>query len=81
MPLTITDELLRQAGLSEDEARIEFACRLFEAGRLGLWSAARWCGLPRVQFEAELFRRLIPLYRPTLRDLENELDNLTRLGR
>jgi hypothetical protein len=30
--LTVPDEVLRQAGLSEREALLEFACRLFDAG-------------------------------------------------
>ncbi len=37
--LIVPDEMLRQAGLSEREALLEFACRLFDAGRLSLWSA------------------------------------------
>jgi predicted HTH domain antitoxin len=40
-PLTIPDEVLRELHLDEREARIEFACRLFDAGKLPLIPAAR----------------------------------------
>ena len=80
MPLTIPDDLLRQAGLTEREALVEFACRLFDAGRLTLWSAAKGAGLTRTEFEGELLRRKIPIYRPGLDDLADDLRTLDRLG-
>jgi predicted HTH domain antitoxin len=80
MPLTIPDELLRETGLSEHEALIEFACRLFDAGKLSLWSAAKSVGLTRGKFEEELLRRKIPLYRPTTDDLASDLAALDRMG-
>jgi predicted HTH domain antitoxin len=61
MPLTIPDELLREAGLSERQALIELTCRLFAAGKLTLWSAAKWLGLTRIEFEEELRQRRIPI--------------------
>lgn len=73
MPLLIPDDLLNSAGLSEDEARVEIACRLFAAGKLALWPAAKWAGLSRSEFEEELRQRNIPLYRPTVTDLEADL--------
>ncbi len=79
MPLTISDEMLREAGLSEGEARVEFACRLFEANKLSLWSAAKWAGLTRTEFEEELLNRKVPLYRPGVADLSEELLALQRL--
>jgi predicted HTH domain antitoxin len=80
MPLTIPDDVLRKTGMSEDEARVEIACRLFEAGKLALWPAAQWAGLSRSQFEEEVLDRRIPLYRPTQRDLDAELDAMDKLG-
>ncbi|HEV3082250.1 MAG TPA: UPF0175 family protein [Gemmataceae bacterium] len=79
MPLTISDDLLREAGLSENEARIEFACRLFARGKLALWSAAQWAGLSRTQFEAELLLRKIPIYRPDSSDLADDLRTFQHL--
>jgi predicted HTH domain antitoxin len=80
MALTIPDDLLRGAGLSESEAKLEIACRLFEAGRLDFWPAARWAGLTRVGFEEELLRRGIFLHRPTAEELDADLRAMERMG-
>lgn len=80
MPLTISDELLDAAGLSAETARVEIACRMFEAGKLALWPAAQWAGLSRVEFENELRRRKIPLYRPTWEQIEGEIRGMEQLG-
>jgi predicted HTH domain antitoxin len=80
MPLVIPDDALREAGLSERDALIEFACRLFESGRLGLWGAAKLAGLSRVAFEGELLVRHIPWLRPDEGDLADDLAAIERLG-
>ena len=80
MALTISDDVLREAGLSDIDARTEFACRLFDAGKLTLWSAAKLAGQNRVEFESELAKRNIPIYRPTVKDLTNDLAALQSLG-
>jgi len=80
MPLIIPDEALKEVGLSESEARVEIACLLFDAGRLSLPGAARLAELERVEFEKALLQRRIPLYRPTVEDLESDLRTLDRVG-
>lgn len=80
MPLIISDEVLREAGLKEGEALREFACQLFNAGRLTLWRAAQLAQLDRVQFEEELRARGIPIYRPTIDDLQQDMKALDQLG-
>jgi predicted HTH domain antitoxin len=80
MPLTLSDDVLKQAGLTADEARIEIACRLFDAGKLDLWPAAQFAELSRTQFETELMKRKIPIYRLTLEDLVAEQKALDELG-
>ncbi len=80
MPVVISDETLQQAGLTEREAIIEFACRLFDIGKLHLWPAAKMAGMSRVEFEQELMSRKIPIYRPTIEDIHEELAALKRLG-
>jgi predicted HTH domain antitoxin len=80
MRLVIPDEALREAGLSEVDALVEFACRLFAAEKLILWSAAKLTGLSRVAFEQELRARGIPLYRPDPRDLAEELASMSGKG-
>ena len=80
MTITVPDDVLQQAGLSEREALIEFACRLFDAERLDLFAAARLASLSRSEFEAELRARRIPIYRPTLADIADEEAALRKLG-
>lgn len=79
MTLTIPNEILERAGLSEREAVIEVACRLFDAGKLTQFFAAKLAGLSRVEFEEECFKRKIPLYRPTLEDLEQDMATIEKL--
>ncbi|MBI4602237.1 MAG: UPF0175 family protein [Planctomycetes bacterium] len=79
MPLVIPDDALKEAGLTEKQALLEFACRLCEAGKLALWSAAKLAGLSRGQMEAELLRRMIPIHRPDPQDLADDLATLDRL--
>ena len=78
--ITIPDEVLKEAGLNPQEALVEFACRLFDAGRLTLHSAGKLAGLDRVGMEEALSQRKIPIYRPTLEDLAQDLQTLDRLG-
>jgi len=80
MPLTISDQTLQQLGLSPKDALVEFACRLFDAGRLALWPAAQLAGLSRIQFEEQLRSRGIASYRPNSQDLEREVEAMKRLG-
>jgi predicted HTH domain antitoxin len=79
MPVIISDETLEQAGMTEREAIVEIACRLFDAGKLHLWPAAKLAGLSRVEFEQELMNREIPVYRPSLQDLADDVATLEKL--
>ena len=80
MPVVIPDEVLQQAGLSEHEARVEIACRLFQAEKLDLCQATRLSGMGRSEFEYELITRGIPIYFPTIEQLTEELAAMDRLG-
>ena len=80
MPVVIPDDVLQQAGLSEPEAKTEIACRLFDAGVLTLWPAARCAGLSRAEFEAELRARSIAVYRPTAKDFQEDVEAIAKLG-
>jgi len=72
MPLTFDDELLDVAGMSEEQARVEIACRLFESGKLTLPAAVRWSGLDRSGMEKALLARGVRLYRPTVEEVEHD---------
>lgn len=80
MPLTIPDDVLRQAGLTEQEARVEFACRLYEAGKLTLHAAATVAGFDRSAFEDALLDRHIPIHAVTVDDLRRDVEHLKQAG-
>lgn len=79
MPVLISDETLEQTGMTEREVVIELACRLYDLEKLPLWPAAKMAGMSRGEFEAELVKRKIPIYRPTLEDLADDLATVERL--
>lgn len=81
MPLIISDETLKLAGLTEREMKVEIACRLFDAGKLEVWPAAQLAGLSRDEFLAELHARGIPAFRPTVDDFREDLRALDQLDR
>ena len=78
--LSIPEEVLREAGLDERGALVEFACRLFDAGKLSLGTAAKLAGLTRAEMEDALLERKIAVYRPQVSDLVEDLATLDRLG-
>jgi predicted HTH domain antitoxin len=81
MPLTITDEQLRTLGMSEREAGIEFACRMYEAGKVELWPAAQMAGLTRAEMEGQLRGRGIAIYSPSVEEFEQDMRSLEQFRR
>ena len=79
MPLMISDELLLDAGLSEAEARLEIACRLYDAGMLTMRQATRWAAVSRVELEGALLHRQLPLIRIGERYWAQEIESLKSL--
>ena len=79
MPLTISDEELERYGLNERDALVEFACRLFQAGRISLPAASKLAHLNRVEMEKELFDRGIPAYVYTEEHLKQDLEAIEKL--
>ena len=80
MTLTIPDDVLEQAGLTQQGVLIEFASRLFDAGKLTLSAACRLAGLSRDEFQAELHARNITVFRPTVQDYRDDVEALRRMG-
>jgi predicted HTH domain antitoxin len=80
MPLVISDDALRAAGLDEHEAPIELACLLFDAGRMSIGHAAKFAGLTIVEFEEALHARGIPRFRYTKEMLDEDLRTMEWLG-
>lgn len=80
MTLTIPDDILKKIGINEMVLRVEVACSLFDRGVLALWPAAQLAEMSRVEFEGELSKRRIPIYRPTVEDVRMEVKALEELG-
>ena len=79
MPLTFTDEELRAMQMTEPDARVEIACRLFEAGKMAFGHAAKLARLSEDRLMEEIERRGIPRYRYTAEHLRQDLEGLERM--
>ena len=79
MSVTIPDDVLRSARISEAELRQELAVMLFERERLTLGQAARLAGLDRLRFQHLLASRGISIHYDVA-DFEADLDTLRDLG-
>ena len=77
--LTIPDDILEAAGLTERDCLIELAVHLYAERRITLGQALRLSQLTRAELEKELARRDISLY--TVEDLSRDVAALKELGR
>ena len=80
MSLTITDEQLRAMRMDDAEARIEIACRLFDAAKLSFGHATGLAGISEDQMYQEIEKRNIPRYRYTAEHLAQDIEALKKLG-
>ena len=62
MPVTISDEVLTAAHLSEPELKQELALALFQQERLTLAQASRLAEMTQLAFQALLADRRIPIH-------------------
>jgi predicted HTH domain antitoxin len=62
MPITISDDVLSAAQLTEDEIRQELALALFRRERLTLAQASHLSRMSQLAFQALLAAREIPLH-------------------
>ena len=78
MPVTISDEVLAAAHISEPELKQELALALFQQERLTLAQASRIAEMTQLAFQALLAERQIPIhygveeFRQDLRALRQE---------
>jgi predicted HTH domain antitoxin len=75
MYIEIPDDL----GLTEEQARLDFAVGLYSSRTVSLARAARLAGRSRIAFQRILAERGIPLAYDT-EDLEDDIATLKRLG-
>jgi len=79
MPITIDDQTLRAMGMDENEARIEIACRLFDAAKISFGHAATFARITEDQMYQEIEKRNIPRYRYTAEHLRQDLEALRQM--
>ena len=72
MAVTVSDEVLQAAHLSEAELLIEIAVTLFQQDRLTLGQAAAFAGVGQLDMQRSLASRQTPVHY-NLEDLEHDL--------
>ena len=80
MSITVPDEILQAARMSEEEFRQEMAVLLFEKDRLTLGQASHFAGMDRLRFQHLLASRDIPIHYD-VEDFEQDLATLRDLAR
>ena len=61
MSVLITDDILRQANMSEPEFKLELAVFLYSKNILTLGKASEFVGLPKAVFQKEISKRSVSL--------------------
>jgi predicted HTH domain antitoxin len=80
MNVTIPDEILQSARMTEEELRQELAVLLFQKDRLTLAQASRLASMDRLRFQHLLASRGIPVHYD-VEEFEQDLSTLRSLGR
>ncbi len=80
MSVTIPDEILEAAQITESELKQEIAMLLFQQQKLSLVQASQLAGMPRILFAELLISRHIPPYSYEIEDYELDMKNLKDWG-
>lgn len=78
--VTIPDDILQSARMTEEELRQEIAVLLFEKDKLTLGQASRLAGMSRLRFQHLLASRHIPVHYDVA-EFEEDLRALRDTGR
>lgn len=78
--LTIPDDVLHSANMTEQEMVVELAIALYQREKVTIEQAAHMAGMDRIQFQRELASRDLYLTLD-VDDLEQGIANLRALGR
>ena len=62
MSVTFSEEVLKQAHMTNEELAVEMAVHLFEIGKLSLGQASKMAGMSQWDFQQVLGSRNIPLH-------------------
>ena len=80
MPVTIPDEILAAAHITEPELRAELALTLFHQERLTMAQASSLSGLSQREFQQLLAARRIAIHYGT-EEFKKDLETLHQMGR
>lgn len=75
MTIEISDTILRKAGLSKEQLRLELAIYLFKEDKVSIGQASAIAGIHKIMFQKKLASRKIPIHYD-IEDLENDLENI-----
>ncbi len=73
--LTISDEFLKTAKISEAELKLEIAIILFQQEKITLGTASQFAGMNQLEFQQILGSRKIPIHYG-IEDLHQDLETL-----
>lgn len=80
MPVTIPDEVLAAAHITEPELKRELALTLFQRERLTLGGASALAGMNQLEFQRLLAERRIPIHYG-VEEFKQDLETLRQMGR
>jgi predicted HTH domain antitoxin len=75
MKMATTLQIELPSSLSEDEARLLFAVKLFEVGKVSLGQAAKIAELSKRAFMEMLGRYGVPIFNYSAEELRSEVDS------
>ena len=79
MTLTIPDDILTAAKITEEELKLEIAILLYQQKKLSIGKARHLAGMHLIEFQKELSRREICI-NYDVEDLQVDIENLKELG-
>jgi predicted HTH domain antitoxin len=80
MGIIISDDLLQQIHMNEQELKQEIAVLLFQKEKLTLAQASQFAGMNRIQFQHLLASRQIPIHYD-VEEFDKDLETLRKMGR
>lgn len=80
MTIELSDSILQKLSISQEEVKLEIAVALYAKEIMTLEQASKLAGLDQLAFQQILGERGIPVHYG-VKDFEDDLNTLTRLGR
>jgi len=80
MSITISDDLLQQIHMNEQEFKQEIAVWFFQKEKMTLAQASHFAGTNRIQFQHLLASRQIPIHYD-VKEFDKDLETLRKMNR